>query len=403
MELIKEGKAKFYASRDKNGKISRELDVFYNPVMKFNRDISVLVLNNVGVKDFQVADIMAGSGVRSLRFLLELKKGVMKNLFVNDIDRDFVSLFRKNLKLNKLSIKKVGVDKKHSMRAPRPDNRVDIKIDKNILITSKDANMMLLEYNGCDYIEIDPFGSPNDFLASSIVRLSRGGILAVTGTDTASLSGTHFNTCMRSYWGRPLHNGLMHEVGLRILIRKIQLVASQHDKALVPIYCYFKDHYNRMIFRCVKGKLEADKLLDQHKYLLYCNKCLGRKISKYNNLKCDNCKELMGYSGPMWTGKLWDEKLAEKISKSNKDKDNIKFLELIMHESKLDAQGVFGFYDIHELCKHYKLTIPNTEDLMKQIFNKGHKVSRTHFTLLGIKTDMPISELVKVITLLEMK
>lgn len=366
--------------------------------MKFNRDVSVLVLNNIGVKDFQVADILAGSGVRSLRFLLELKKGVMKTLFVNDIDADFVALFKKNLKLNNIKIKNIKVDyKRNNVRnkTSSADHRVDPKINKNILITSKDANMMLLEYNGCNYIEIDPFGSPNDFLASSIVRLSRGGILAVTGTDTASLSGTHFNTCMRSYWGRPLHNGLMHEVGLRILIRKIQLVAAQHDKALIPIYSYFKDHYNRIIFLCIKGKLESDKLVDQHQYLLYCNKCMARKVSKYNYLRCDTCKDLMEYSGPMWVGKLYDDKLAYKIFQSNKDKTNTKFLELIQQESKLDAQGIFGFYDIHELCKHYKLiTIPNMEGLMKQITDRGYKVSRTHFTVLGLKTNMPVGELV---------
>jgi len=377
IDLITEGKAKFYASKDKDGKISRELEVFYNPVMKFNRDISILVLNNSGVKNFQIADILAGSGVRSIRFLLELKKGVMKTLFVNDIDKNFVALFKKNLKLNDIKLNKTT--------------------SKNILITSYDANMMLLGYNGCDYIEIDPFGSPNDFLASSIVRLSRGGILAVTGTDTASLSGTHYTTCKRSYWGKPLHNGLMHEVGLRILIRKIQLIGAQHDKALIPIYTYFKDHYNRIIFRCIKGKLEADKLIDQHKYLLYCNKCMSFKVSEYNYIKCDNCNEFMIYSGPMWTGKLYDEKLAEKIFKSNKDKTNTKFLETIMQESKLDARGIVGFYDIHELCQYYKKTIPNSETLMKQITEKGHNVSRTHFALVGIKTDMPVGELVKTI------
>jgi tRNA (guanine26-N2/guanine27-N2)-dimethyltransferase len=373
VDLTIEGKAKFYASKDKDGKISRELEVFYNPIMKFNRDVSILVLNNSGVKNFQVADIMAGSGVRSLRFLLELKKGVMKTLFVNDIDKNFVSLFKKNLKLN------------------------NIKLNKNILITSEDANMMLLGYNGCDYIEIDPFGSPNDFLASSIVRLSRGGILAVTGTDTASLSGTHLNTCLRSYWGKPLHNGLMHEVGLRILVRKIQLVGAQHDKALIPIYSYFKDHYNRLFFRCIKGKLEVDKLIDQHKYLLYCNKCMNFKVSEYNYLKCDKCNEMMIYSGPMWVGKLYDEKLAEKIFKSNKDKANTRFLEMIMQESKLDARGIIGFYDIHELCQYYKKTIPGSETLMKMIADKGYNVSRTHFTLLGIKTDMSVDELFRTI------
>ena len=34
MQVISEGKARFYASKDMAGKISRELDVFYNPVMK---------------------------------------------------------------------------------------------------------------------------------------------------------------------------------------------------------------------------------------------------------------------------------------------------------------------------------------------------------------------------------
>ena len=397
MDLMTEGKAKFYASKDKDGKISKELEVFYNPIMKFNRDISVAVLNNSGVRNFQVADIMAGSGVRSLRFLLELKKGVMRTLFVNDIDKKFVSLFRKNLKLNNIKLNNIKCN--------------DIKLHKDILITSEDANMMLLGYNGCDYIEIDPFGSPNDFLASSIVRLSRGGILAVTGTDTASLSGTHLNTCLRSYWGRPLHNGLMHEVGLRILIRKIQLIGAQHDKALIPIYSYFKDHYNRIFFKCIKGKLEVDKLIDQHKYLLYCNKCMNFRVSEYNYLKCDKCKddkgirdndEMVKYAGPMWIGKLYDEKLAEKIFMNNnyianEDKANAKFLETIMQESKLDTLGIIGFYDIHELCQHYKKTIPNSETLMKLIADKGYAVSRTHFTLLGIKTDMPVEELLKTI------
>ena len=184
---MKEGKAKFYASKDKEGKISKELDVFYNPVMKFNRDVSVQLLNNAGVKNIQIADIMAGSGVRSLRFLLELKKNIIKNISVNDYDKEFISLFKKNLRVN------------------------NIKKDEHIQISDEDANMLLLQSKGFDYIDVDPFGSPNDFLDLSIVRLSRGGILAVTATDTAPLSGTYPDACLRNYWAKPLRNNLMHK------------------------------------------------------------------------------------------------------------------------------------------------------------------------------------------------
>ncbi|MGV8141472.1 MAG: tRNA (guanine(26)-N(2))-dimethyltransferase [Candidatus Woesearchaeota archaeon] len=370
MDLMIEGKAKFYASRDKSGKISKELQVFYNPIMKFNRDVSVLLLNNSGMKDMQVADIMAGSGVRGIRFLLELKKGIMKNILVNDYDKNFVSTFNKNLKIN------------------------NIKKSKNILVSCEDANLLILKSKGLDYIEIDPFGSPNDFLESSIVRLSRDGILAVTATDTAPLSGTFPAACERNYWAKPLHNSLMHEVGLRILIRKIQLVGAQHDKALIPIYGYFKDHYNRLFFKCIKSKNEADRLIRQHNYILYCNKCITSKVSEYNLGSCDRCKSQMIYAGPIWTGRIYSEKLAGMISKSNKDPANEKFLSIIMQESKSD---IVGFYDIHVLCKRYKKGIPNFDMLIDKIASQGYFVSRTHFTPLGIRTNIPLEELIRAI------
>jgi len=375
MDLMTESKAKFYASKDKHGKISKELDVFYNPVMKFNRDISILLLNNVGVKNFQIADIMAGSGVRSIRFLLELKKSIIKNITVNDYDKDFIGLIKKNLKAS------------------------HVAKNKKLFLSSKDANMLLIESKGFDYIDIDPFGSPNDFLELSAVRLSRGGILAVTATDTAPLSGTFPDACQRKYWAKPLRNSLMHEIGLRILIRKVQMISAQHDKALVPIYSYFKDHYNRIFFKCVKSKLEVDKLFAQHKYFLYCDKCMTFLISEYNYLRCEKCNLVMTYAGPLWSGKLYDKQLAEKIFKSNKHKKNERFLEVIMQESVLDDPKFIGFYEIHELCKCYKKVIPNFDVLMPKIKDLGYKVSRTHFTPLGIKTNMPIDELLKVIEL----
>jgi len=375
MQLITEGKAKFYASCDKNGKISKDLDVFYNPVMKFNRDVSILLLNNSGLKDIQLADIMAGSGVRSIRFLLELNKGIVDNIFVNDYDPNFVSTFKKNLKAS------------------------GVKNTKHIIITNEDANLSLLHAKGVDYVDVDPFGSPNDFLDASIVRVSRNGVLGITATDTASLSGSHFDTCMRNYWARPLHTGMMHETGIRILIRKIQMLGAQHDKALIPIYSYFKDYYFRIFFKCIKGKIVSDEVLKQHKYVLYCTKCMNMEISIHNNLKCALCNDtkFMDYSGPMWTGKLFDSELSEKIFSSNKVGEYNKFLETIMLESRDKYNDIFGFYDIHEVCKHYKLAIPDYEILTNNLVKKGYLVSRTHFRLLGIKTDAKINVIVECI------
>jgi len=75
--MITEGSAKIDVKTA--GIVSKEMDVFYNLVMKLNRDISVLLLNCLGKKDMQIGSPLAGSGVREIRFFKELKKGMVIN------------------------------------------------------------------------------------------------------------------------------------------------------------------------------------------------------------------------------------------------------------------------------------------------------------------------------------
>ena len=340
--MIEEGKIKLDVKTEKI--VSKKMETFYNPVMKFNRDISVLLLDCVNDTNMQIGLPLSGSGVRGLRFLKELSRGKIKNIYFNDYDKKSVKNIKKNLKLNKINLGKV-------------------------VISNKDANLFLLESQGFDYIDIDPFGSPNFLLNNTIVRLGRNGILAVTATDTAALTGTYTNACKRKYWSVPLRTEVMHEVGLRILIRKVQLIGAQFDKALVPIFSYSKDHYFRIFFRCNKGKKHVDSLLKNH--------------------------GLFRDSGPMWLGSLWDNKLASLIEKNNSFEENNKILSIIKNESKID---VVGFYDITKLSKKYKIhQLPKQEDIIKAIKKKGFKASLTHFRENSIRTNISEGELVKII------
>lgn len=338
--MIAEGSAKIEASR---GKISRSQEVFYNPVMKLNRDISILLLDSLPDKDLQIALPLAGSGIRGIRFLKELRSGKIRKLVMNDYKSS--RQITANLKSN------------------------DVSCD----VFSKDANIFLLEGKGFDYIDIDPFGTPNPFLDSAVQRLSRRGILAVTATDTAALAGSSSKAGMRKYYAKTMRNELMHEIGIRILIRKVQLIGGQYDKALLPVFSYSKDHYYRIFFRCSKGKTKVDSILEDHNYLLYDNETMEREVSKFNY------KEGYDYTGPMWTGQLWNSNLAEKMFK-NCDPENKKLgsiLSIIKDESKIDA---VGFYDIHKYAKMKSMDIPKIESLLSK------DISRTHFLGWGVKT-----------------
>ena len=82
--MITEGKAKIDVKIEKI--VSKKMETFYNPVMKFNRDISMLLLKSINNKNMQIGLPLAGSGVRGIRFLLELSKSKVKSVYFNDLN-----------------------------------------------------------------------------------------------------------------------------------------------------------------------------------------------------------------------------------------------------------------------------------------------------------------------------
>lgn len=366
MSLIIEHSTTINADLPK-GDVNTKMEVFYNPVMVSNRNISILLLNSIPNKAMKIADPLAGSGIRSLRFLKELKKDKLKEIVVNDFKENFKETFKQNLTLNKIT--------KHDL--------------SKIFLHSEEASLFLLHETGFDYIDIDPFGSPNPFLAAAVARISRNSVLAITATDTAALTGTYPKVTQRKYWATPLRNYLMHEIGLRILIRKIQLQGVQFEKALTPIFAYHKDHYFRVYVRSEKGTKKCDDILKQHQYFLFCSNCLSFKTSIFNKENC-SCGKQFQFAGPLWTGRLLDQKLATTMAKNNPFPEEQKFLDTLQKEA---AIHLVGFYDLHELARKYKTEPPRIEPLLKKL-----NAVRTHFSPTGIKTEKDIKEIVRFFT-----
>jgi len=159
-----------------------------------------------------------------------LNKGKIRSISFNDYSTNAVISIANNLKLNKIN-KFTIIKNTLNLFSDVKNNKTKNKnFNEKISVYNEDANLFFLNSTGFDYIDIDPFGTSNPYLDSAIKRISRNGILAVTNTDTAALSGTFPKTCMRKYWAMPKRDYMMHETGLRILIRKIQLIGMQYEK-----------------------------------------------------------------------------------------------------------------------------------------------------------------------------
>ena len=334
MQTIKiiEGAAKLIIPKAKR---IYDADVFYNPDQVVNRDISILITKALLDRNAAVLDLLSASGVRAIRFA---KEAGLKNVYANDANPVAYKLILKNARLNKAKI-----------------------IASNLRAHEFLATRYKLKDKKFDYIDVDPFGTPVPFLDAVVKALNpRGGILAVTATDTAALCGSAPKACLRKYGAVPLRNELMHEIGIRILLKKIIEVGAQYDLALTPIFVHSTLHYMRVYLQANSGAEVANKILEQ----------VG----------------MFEHAGPMWLGRLWDEKLAGKIyllAIKNKyicdETNNLLFQ--IKNESKINS---FGFYDLAT----FKLKqVPKISDVIAGLHAKGFRAARTHFSPTGIRTN----------------
>ncbi len=336
-ELIEEGNVRLFVDSAYSKITSKTLSVFYNPVMAHNRHVSLEVIKHF-FKDKSLIRIglpFSGSGIRGLRILKDDALSNRVEVYFNDISENAFINIKKNLELNNVSGR----------------------------VSCMDANMFLLNSKGFDYIDIDPFGSPNHFISSAMQRLSRNGILAVTATDTAALTGTYPKTTKWKYWSSVFLTPEKHEIALRILIRKVQLLGMQFEREAVPLLSYYKDHYYRMFFVVKKNKTLASKLLNKHTYYVpyFFNKILG----------------------PLYSGLLQNKAFLK-----NFDDDFIK--------SVYGELDVLGFIDVHQLMRLVKKDF-KTSVLIKALINNGFDASRTHFSYKGLKTTASFNDVVKII------
>jgi tRNA (guanine26-N2/guanine27-N2)-dimethyltransferase len=361
MELVRivEGNTKFYVPDPEKYKLDSNMPVFFNSVMKLNRDITIEIIKNSFNKP-KVLDLLAGTGAKGLRIANEIQGS---RVDLNDGNPTAVKLIKKNAKLNKLDVD----------------------------VFSDSANKLLKNSRRTyDFIDIDPFGTPNPFVEDSIKRLRMNGIVGITATDTSALVGTYPSACMKKYDAKNIKTKFMFEIGSRILIKKIVEFGIKQGITLEPIFTHSSNHYIRIYLKRVSKTLPTIK--KRVRPIFYCRNCINFKISEFftNSKKRCACGEYFEQLGPMWIGRLWDNKLVQKI-------EGNKTIELIKGESKLN---VFGYFDYHSIAKNIKNKgdLPKMKILIEKIKKKGYIATRTHFSPTGIRSNIPPRTFLKLLT-----
>lgn len=333
--MIVEGKAKIVTD-----------GVFYNPRMKFCRDLDMLVFSEIRANEY--LDALAATGIRGIRAVLEAEY----NAVFNDINPRAVEVIKRNLEIN-------GIEAE---------------------VHNREASSLMKEVR-FEHIDLDPFGSPSEFVDAACHSAKK--YLSVTATDTAALCGSATVSGLRKYSAYAIKTEVYPEIGLRMLIGKIAREATKYEKVVEVAVSWAREHYYRVHVKLRKSTSQSGKIYGKIGYIFYCKDCLSRKVVPMDGSCYEMCECGSKYTmlGPLWLGELKNQEIVEKIWKKSERKEK-RFLERIVEEC--DAPYA---YNVQEIARRLGVQTPKVSKVVEKLREVGYKASKTHFSGLCIKTN----------------
>jgi tRNA (guanine26-N2/guanine27-N2)-dimethyltransferase len=316
---------------------------------------------------------MTGSGVRAVRYVLESRN--VATLIAADKNPEAVEAARRTIQLNGL--------------------------EKEVAVFESDANLLLLQHmqDRFDLIDLDPFGSPAQYLESALRATEEGGIVAATATDMGPLTGARPAACFRKYGASAIRTEFEKEVALRILASCVTAIASRIELGIEVAFAHASDHYVRIYAKVRKGKASANVSAKLVGFLEYCPKCLMREsVDSLDSIEwvCKVCGSRAQIGGPIWLGPLWDREVVQRMVKRtpNLSSSRLSEIQLILSCTGEEVDNSPFYYRTDSFARSLRIRPPRIARVVAALRESGHQASRTHFDPKGFRTNMKLEELV---------
>ncbi|CDK24106.1 unnamed protein product [Kuraishia capsulata CBS 1993] len=397
---------------------SEDVDVFYNPIQQFNRDLSVLAIRAwINIQNerrlaklenqpkkrkisstsaeptrfVNIAEALSATGLRSIRYAKEIPQ--VKKIVANDLSAPAVKSIQGNIEHNKvgdLVIANQG-DAIHFMSSPESQSKFQV-------------------------VDLDPYGTAAPFIDSAIQCMTDDGLLLVTCTDLAVLAGNSYpEKCFVLYGGTNTRGDAVHESALRLVLNLVASTAAKYGKCIEPLLSLSIDYYVRCFIRVKRSPIQLKQLASQSMITYLCSGC-GSTANQYMGRKTEDSKGQGGYkfsmsqgppvgphcsfcgnvhhlTGPMWGGNLHNHEFIDKVlelksSVSEGQYGTLKRVEGMLHMAKQEVDAPFYFKPT-TISSVLKAAPPSVLDIITGLKNLGYESSLTHAMPSGIKTEAP--------------
>jgi tRNA (guanine26-N2/guanine27-N2)-dimethyltransferase len=232
-----------------------------------------------------------------------------------------------------------------------------------------------------DYVDLDPYGTPEPFLAAALEAIAPGGLLAVTATDTRVLAGAQPGVAERRYGGRPVRGRLGPESGLRLLLALIGRRAGERGLAILPRLAYVGDHHVRAYVTIRSLASDVGELpvgtIDPAAWT-------GPTVPRGP------------IYGPLWLGALFDPAFVESLAVPATPADprrTARMIEVLRKECRVDVPF---YYETNVLARELRLAEPpSPAALMDELVRRGHRAAPTHARPGAFRTDATHDQVVE--------
>lgn len=357
----------------------------FTPKEFTDEEIEKHLVDNAETSGIRIFEALSASGLRSIRYFQQIP-GV-KSILVNDMEPAAVESIKRNIQFNELPLDRV---------IPNEADATDVMYNHR------------KEQDQFDVIDLDPYGSASIFLDGAVQSVANGGLLCVTCTDMAVLSGKNPEVCFSRYGSVPNKANYLHEMAERMVLHSIESAANRYQRHIVPIASCSIDFYVRVFVRVFKSPVNVKQAMTKLSYVYQCVNCDSFHLQKLGaahgntfhasrapvvGQECDQCGGKFKMAGPFWSAPLhdrnWVIRVREHVAKSTDEyptKARLHGLLTTLSEELVDAPL---HYTLPGLCKTLHCSSPRMDQIQGAIRHAGYEASQFHKVPDAIKTTAP--------------
>ena len=397
---------------------------FLNPAMAPARTRSVMLLTDALEHEWLVKeqrpiralDALCATGVRIRRWRNEIPGELQHRLRITANDLDEFALSWAKMSHAKHP---PHTPVEHEPEGDRHGQTSTAVFDNGVHFQRLDARMAMVDA-AYQWVDLDPFGSPIQFLDAALQSLSRTGVLEVTATDTAALTGSSPSSQARRYQAKGLVDEYAHDDAVRLLLGTVATTAARLDKVVTPLLALFDGHHVRISLLVRTSKSEATAIRKSIGWRVRCEDI------PYRFVQHPAPEQLPNASGPMWIGPMWHKEVAGRMTEERAlelchpkpdDINRGREFGLIWNDEDIEyssrevRRGVRYIAEASDLMSrdHLLLSLdalprlcgvggaPKIEKLIAALIESGHAAARYPDLEPMLVTDAPFETVVKVV------